>query len=197
MGQKSDQTTPDITTEIQAVVSLSPNQRVVMDLRGGWKLAISRIPGSANLEIEHFQPADDGTRKFFVYTTTGNPYGAGKIIQEPDLALYPKPFDNTTPVVGALVLNLEGKISERFSWSNLQLIQKRQVSLLLKGEEFELLISDPQTGEMVSKGWLRALFLSDKNRMAGYVGVFDPVYDHVVGKPVKILEMEDLLLASL
>lgn len=194
MGKRPNVTSRDITAEVREMIALTPDQRVVLDGRGGWKIAIS-FNAKGEVELEHFQPAPDGARKFFAYTTEGNPYGAGKIDQEPDLAL---PFgDLQLPLVGVLVLNKEGQVAERYSWSNLYFVQKRRFRL---SDGNGIFISDPAPADpeqMVFKGWLRAVFTPDKNRLSGYVGIVDPLYQRVSNTQVKVLEMETLVLGSL
>lgn len=82
-------------------------------------------------------------------------------------------------------MNEGGKISERYSWSNLVLVQNKNFRITLDGE----LQANGQ-----SKGYLQALFLADKNRIKGFVGVFAP--EKPKGK-VRVLEMENLLLKCL
>lgn len=174
---------------IKELLESSPDKQVVLDLRGGWKLRLW-LNTKGEVEMEHFQPNAEGRRKFFVYSTEGNPYGAGKIIQEPDLALVLPKIN--LPVVGALVLNEAGDIAERYSWSNLVFMKK---SLFEIDENSQLTIVD-ENGQPHFKGKLRAVFLPDKNRMEGYVGIFDPVLERASG-PVRVLEMETLLVNSL
>lgn len=170
--------------------SHSVNQ-VIFDLRGGWKLRLW-LNAEGSWEMEHFNPVSetDKRRKFFIYSTVGNPYGAGKIIQEPDLALVAPKIN--LPVVGALVLDQDGNIAERYSWSNLFFMKKIAADI---DENNQLYLID-ENGQPIFKGKLRALFLPDKNRMEGYVGIFDSVVERAEG-PVRVLEMESLLLNSL
>ncbi|MCX6779463.1 MAG: hypothetical protein NTU97_04555 [Candidatus Magasanikbacteria bacterium] len=177
----------DVTADVGEMISLTPDQRVVLDGRGGWKIALS-FNDKGELELEHFQPHESGAKKFFAYSTEGNQYGAGKIFAEPSLAV--PVLEKGFLLTGALVLDEKGKVTNRFSWSNLVFIQKRRFEVTKSNR---LLVSDPASGEMVPMGYLRVLFLTDKNRMTGYVGVFTPIRT----RTVRILEMEDLLLASI
>jgi len=176
----------EITEWVKEAIARAPAKRLLVTLRGGWKLFISQ--SDAGLEIEHFNPTESENRQFFVYTTEGNPYGAGKIVQEPDLA-FPV-LEKGLPLIGALVLDSNGKVAERYSWSNLVFKQNRRFDITGSNR---LMVSDATSGEMTPKGYLKALFLPDKNRMTGYVGVFTPIRT----RTVRILEMEDLLLASI
>jgi len=153
--------------------------------RGGWKMEVTACGGN-EFDFTHHNPAGDGRNKFYLYTTVGNKFGAGKTKQEPSLGV---PCRNCGAevdgaVVGALVRGVDGKISERFSWSNLVFAQKGTFSISADGA---LTVND------ASKGFLQAVFLPDKNRLEGYVGVFGPT------KPerVVVLEMEELLLATI
>lgn len=170
----------------QNVVRVRPEKdaQVIVELRGGWK---ARIFGTEDgTDIRLFNPTDEGGEKFFAVTTRGNPYGAPMVVQEPTLGV---PCRNCGVgvdgnIVGALVLNEDGEIVERFSWSNL---------VFMKDGEFEIDSDGLLTVNGDFEGYLVAVFLPDKNRMQGYIGVFGP------NKPesIKILEMEDLLLGSL
>ncbi|MDP1619944.1 MAG: hypothetical protein Q8M12_03020, partial [bacterium] len=142
---------------------------------------VYRIIGAGDgADIEASNPVEGGGEKFFTFSTVGNPYGAGKIIQERSLGI----ATEYGRVVGALVLDTDGKVAERFSWSNSVYMKKQTVEIAATGELF--------VGG-VSKGYLAAVFLPDKNRLDGYVGIFKPTRPEMV----KVLEMEDLLLASI
>lgn len=153
--------------------------------RGGWKIKSTKTKEGFDTEL--FNPTSDGKgKRWFSINTKDNPYGAPIVIQEPTLGILCKDVgvDIEDTVVGALVIGNSGKIEERFSWSNIVFMKKLKFSITKKGE---LIINGK------SKGFLSLLFLPDKNRMKGYVGVFTSK------KPekVKILEMEDLLLRQL
>jgi len=87
-------------------------------------------------------------------------------------------------ITGAIVLDGDGKVSGRFSWSNIVFAKKQTFSISAEGE---LVVNG------ASEGFLHAVFLADKNRLTGYVGVFKPVKPE---QPVRILEMETLVLGS-
>lgn len=183
-------------------------------LRKGWRIKFTKTEDGFDVKI--YNPAADNKGEmFFVVDTSNNPYGAPEVIQETTLGI---PFQvtdgskttgvyntngelkianhnfliSTNPIretiedkiVGALVIGKSGKIEERFSWTNV--IFMKNLSLFIS-EEGELFINDK------SKGFLHLLFLPDKNRMKGYVGVFTPEKSNLV----KIIEMEDLLLSQL
>jgi hypothetical protein len=162
---------------------LEVGEQVVIPGRGGWEMVVKRCEDG--FDFTHRNPVEEGKYKLFVYNTSGNPYGAGMIVQEPTLGVACRNcgVDVDGAIIGALVLGEDGKIRERFSWSNLVFMKKGEFSISGEGE---LKVN----GE--AKGCLRAIFLADKNRIKGYVGIFGPA------KPekVKVLEMEDLLLAS-
>jgi hypothetical protein len=154
--------------------------------RGGWCCEISGSDKGADIRI--YNPVGDGNKeKFFAVDTTGNPYGAPMVIQEPTLGVPCNTVNGVEVggnIVGALVVSEDGKIAERFSWSNLVFIKRIDFSITAEGE---LIVNG------ASKGYLRLLFLADKNRIQGFVGVFVPK------KPEKVIvkEMEDLLLRQL
>lgn len=143
------------------------------------------IDSEKGTDIRLFNPVEGGGEKFFAVTTEGNPYGAPIVIQEPSLGVPCQScgVDIDGMIVGALIVVM-GKVVERFSWSTVIYIKKGQFVISPDGQ---LTVNDQP------RGWLRAVFLPDKNRMKGFVGVFGPE------KPdtVKVLEMEDLLVASL
>ena len=155
--------------------------------RGGWMIKL--IKTAEGFDLVHFNPiADDENQlKFFRYTTIDNPYGAGMIDQEPTLGVTCQSCGVNIPglIVGALITNESGdEVAERYSWSNLVLNQNKNFRITLEGE----VIIDGQR-----KGYLRALFLADKRRMKGFVGIFSPE------KPenVQVFDMEKLILNSL
>ncbi len=143
------------------------------------------VKGEEGLDFVHLNPTEGGY-KFFQYSTVDNKYGAGMIEQEPTLGVPCRNcgVDVDGTIVGALVLDEDGKICERFSWSNLVYAQKGE--FLLSNQD-ELKVNGK------TKGFFKAIFLADKNRIKGYVGVFGSA------KPeqVKVLEMENLLLTSI
>lgn len=165
---------------------LSVGQLVVIPGRGGWELVVTRC--ESGFDFTHRNPAGDGENdKFFAYDTTGNPYGAGKIRQEPSLGVQCRNcgVDVDGTIVGAIVLDVDGKVTARFSWSNIVFLKKQRFSINTQGE---LVVNG------ASQGFLHTVFMPDKNRMDGYVGVFKP---NPPTNSVKVLEMETLLLNSI
>lgn len=167
---------------------LKNGESLIITGRGGWKYKVTRFDFRHDIKI--FNPTEDKQEKFFNIDTAGNPYGAPKCFQEPSLGVSFKEagvkvdrkiVEVDGKIVGALVLGVDGKIEERFSWSNVVFVNGGDFDISLEGE---LIVN----GE--SKGYLRALFLPDKNRFEGYVGIFS--LEKV--EKVKILEMEDLTL---
>jgi len=151
----------------------------------GWKTKVTKKENGFDTKIYH--PTEDGKcEMFFTIDTSGNPYRAPEVIQETTLGIPCKEIgiNNDGNVVGALVIGVSGKIDERFSWTNVVFMKNLTFSI---SEEGELLIDGK------SKGFLQLLFLPDKNRMKGFVGVFIPKKS----KEVKIIELEDLLLEQL
>jgi hypothetical protein len=174
-----------MTTEeiLEKVDQLAVGESLVLPGRGEWEIVLTKREDG--LDLTHRNPTKGGC-KFFTYDTSGNPYGAGMIVQEPTLGVPCRKcgVDVDGTIVGALVLGEDGKIRERFSWSNLVFMKKGAFSIGADGAF---------TVNGVTKGYLVAIFLPDKNRLEGYVGVFGST------KPekVKIIEMENLLLASI
>lgn len=182
----------DATLEIlETLGKLAVGESVAIPGRGGWEIMLIKRGGG--FDLVHRNPAGEDQYKFFAYTTESSPYGAGMIVQEPSLGV---PLaaagihidivgdELAGRIVGAIVLDSEGKVTGRFSWSNVVFARKQTFSISPDGE---------LTVNGVSQGYVHALFLPDKNRLEGYVGVFKPV------KPteaVKVLEMETLLFAS-
>ena len=109
MGGISEVLSPDVTAQVRELLAGALDGRVVFDGRGGWKIMLF-LNAKGEVELEHFQPDPDGTYKFFSYSTAGSSYGAGKILQEPDLSILPKPFDDETPIAGALVVDDSGTL---------------------------------------------------------------------------------------
>lgn len=170
---------------LEKMANLKPGEVVPIPGRGGWKIEIAACEGGG-FDVTHYNPADDGRKKFYIYTSVGNKFGAGKMKQEPSLGVPCRDcgVEVDGAVVGALVRGEDGKITDRFSWSNLVFAKKGTFSI---GADGALTVND------APKGFLQAVFLPDKNRLEGYVGVFAPV------KPerVVVLEMEDLLLTTI
>lgn len=187
----------DLSLKIVTMVKdLPEGTAITIPGRGEWRITLVRRHDG--FDLFHYCPADDddeegfGFGKFFCYSTENNPHGAGRIIQEPSLKVSCRRAGVNIEgcIVGAIVLDAEGKVTQRFSWSKLVFVEKRRFNISSDGS---LLVKTGQEENPFHIGYLRALFLPDKNRLDGYVGVFGP------DKPdtVKVLEMEDLLLASL
>ncbi len=170
---------------LEKLGQLKPGETVTIPGRGGWKIEIAACEGGG-FDVAHYNPADDGRKKFYLYTTVGNKYGAGRMKQEPSLGVPCRDCgaDIGGAIVGALVRGGDGKIIDRFSWSNHVFVQKGTFSI---GADGALTVNG------APKGFLQAVFLPDKNRLEGYVGVFGSA------KPerVMVVEMEDLLLATI
>lgn len=167
--------------------AMAVGETVSIPGRGGWVMKVTRATGGVEFDFAHVNRVPDGGEKFFVFTTAGNQYGAGKIVQETTLGVPCRDCGLVIDghIVGATVLDATGKVTNRFSWSNIVYGKKGTFSISAEGE----LVVNGQ-----SNGYLHAVFLADKNRIVGYVGVFRPA------KPtdaVQVLEMEQLVLASL
>lgn len=171
---------------MEKLENLKPGEFIVVPGRGGWRIKLIKTPDG--FDVVHFNPIgdDENQQKFFRYSTIGNPYGAGMVEQEPTLGLTCRfcGVDIDGLIIGAIVMK-EDKVSDRYSWSNLVLNQKKSFRITMEGE----LIVDGQ-----SKGYLQAIFVADKNRIKGFVGVFTP--EKPKGK-VRVLEMENILLKCL
>ena len=180
---------------LEMVKDLPEGTAITIPGRGEWLITL--VQRQEGFDLFHYCPADEddeegyGFGKFFCYSTEGNPHGAGKIIQEPTLGIPCRAagVDIDGRIVGAIILDAGGRVIQRFLWSKLVFIEKRRFTISRNGC---LLLAGSPAIEPDPNLFLRALFLPDKNLLDGYVGVFGPT------KPekVKVLEMEDLLLAS-
>ncbi|HBV57689.1 MAG TPA: hypothetical protein DEB73_00200 [Candidatus Magasanikbacteria bacterium] len=135
-----------------------------------------------------------GRYKFFTVKTSDR-HGPPKVTQEPTLGIPCRAagVDIHGHIISGLVIDADGKITKRLQWSYIVFVEKRDFEITPTGLLF---VQDP-AGTKFLVGRLRALFLPDKNRLDGYIGVFGPSDPDNI-KPVKILNMEDLLsLASL
>lgn len=172
-----------------ALAGLQGGESVIVSLRKGWRLKITyrgEDGFDATLENPHIVAGEESGLKFYAVDTTGHPYGAPMVVQEPTLGIPLRDcgVDVDGTVVGAIVRDAEGTVTSRFSWSNLVFVKQQTFSISPDGK----LVVDG-----VSQGYLYGLFLPDKNRMRGYVGVFGPT------KPedVRFVEMEDLVFNTL
>lgn len=175
-------------TDLKSVLwVMAAGETVTIPGRGGWAMEVTCIKPGVEFDFKHVNSAPDGGEKFFVYNTAGNQYGAGKVFNETTLGVPCRNcgVDTDGKIVGALALDATGKVTDRISWSNI---------VFAKGGFFTV----SADGELVvngqPKGFLHEVFLADKNRIDGYVGVFRPT------KPtgtVQVKEMEQLVLASL
>ncbi|MBI5023362.1 MAG: hypothetical protein HZC05_04395 [Candidatus Magasanikbacteria bacterium] len=180
---------------LEMVKDLQEGIRITIPGRGGWEYVLTRRHQGFDINIRCQETSEEGDPtgrdKFFTVDTMYNEYGAPIVVQEPTLGVLCRDagVDIDGRIVGALVLDDDGTIIKRFSWSKLVFVEKRGFEITPTG----LLFEQSHIGVKFLVGHLRALFLPNKNRMDGYVGVFGP------DKPtqVKVLEMEDLLLASL
>lgn len=182
---------PDMNALQAVVTGMAVGETAELPIRGGWRLRITKLNTGDEVDIRVFNPVGDtGQERFFAYDTIGDKYGAGKIVQEPSLgiALGDCGVDVADRLVGAIVLDETGKVKIgadgkpcRFSWSNVTFAKHQKMSVTSTGE-LEI--------DGVSYGYLAAVFLTDKNRMNGYVGVFTPT------KPdkVRVAEMEELAI---
>lgn len=172
------------TATVQRLLQeLAPDDTIGFPLRKGWAAEVVARGDGESWDII-LRNLRDGQQLFYLVTTEHSPYGAPMIVQEPSYPVHYRKGDVDVRIVGAIVRDAEGQVKDRFSWSNMVFMQGKMVELTPDGE----LKVD---GE--SCGFLQAAFLPDMNRMQGYVGVFGPT------KPeqVRVLEMEDLLFASL
>ncbi len=178
----------EVSSEVAAALAkLAVGDSAEVLGRGGWKIGLTRVNVGGKTDLIHFNPLDGtGKRRFFLYTTDGNPYGAGMVVQEPTLGIKLRDcgVDRDGRLVGAIVLDADGKIKVgddgkpcRFSWSNLVYAQHKTVGAV----DGQLLIDG------VSYGHLALVFIADKNRIDGYVGIFKPTKPETV----RVAEMEE------
>ncbi|HSR89190.1 MAG TPA: hypothetical protein VLK22_02190 [Candidatus Udaeobacter sp.] len=168
--------------------ALAAGETLTIPGRGGWVMKVTCVKPGVEFDFKHVNPVADGGEKFFTYNTYGNPYGAGKVYNETTLGVSCRDCGVAIDgnIVGAVVVGDTDKVEDRLSWSNIVYAKSSSFSV---GPDGKLIVNGSQY-----KGYLHAVFLADKNRIDGYVGVFRPT------KPVgavKVLEMEQLVLASL
>lgn len=172
--------------DLFAALGLVQGDELVIEGRGGWEMVVEY--GENGVDFTHRNPVwvsgECVGYKFFWYTTKGNAYGAGIIDQEPTLGvlLTSCGLDHTGKLVGAIVVDDGGAVTGRFSWSNV---------VYAKGKSFSVGTDGGLTVDGARQGSLAAIFLADKNRLGGFVGVFTPSGQDTV----TILEMEQLVLA--
>ena len=151
--------------------------------RKGWVCQLTKT--SEGFDVTLFNPVEGGGQKFYNVSTAGHPYGAPMVNQEPTLGIPCRKagIDVNGNIVGAMILDDKGKVIERFSWSNIVYAKGQTLDITSDGQ----LIVGGQP-----KGFVQKIFLPDKNRLRGYVGVFGPQK----AESVRIFEIEDLLLAQ-
>ncbi len=155
-----------------------------------WAIELKRTD-ALRVDVTIYNPVGDGGRKLYQVTTLGNPWGAPTIIQEPTLGIPCRDagIDSDGNLVGVVVLNEENAVILRASWSKLAFAPK---------PEDRVSYSVSPGGEVVigdkSMGYIHAICLPDKNRMAGWVAFVRP---NQPDGPVKKLELEDLVVAAL
>lgn len=178
--------------KLELVERMSVGEKLTFHGRKGWQYEITKVSNDRNGEFDlrsyNPNPKTRQSRWFEIDTSAKvSQYGAPVIVQEPDLGIALRKFgiNIESKLIGALVLDNMGSIVERFSWSNLVFMKEQTFSISTEGE-LEV--------DQSSKGFLSALFLADKERIKGYVGIFVPTKPE---KKVKILEMEDLLVSTL
>ncbi len=175
-------------TDLEKVLrAMAADEMFAIPGRGGWAMEVTCVKPGVEFDFKHVNSVLDGGEKFFAYNTAGNQYGAGKVFNETTLGVSCRNCGVAVDgnIVGATVLDATGKVTDRLSWSNIVYTKSGSFAISAEGE----LAVNGQP-----KGYLHAVFLADKNRIDGYVGVFRPV------KPagaVQVLEMEQLVLASL
>ncbi len=184
---------------LEMVKDLPYGTKITVPGRGGWECILTRHPRGFDFMIHHPETDEDDNptdrNKFFIVDTIGSECGDPVIIQEPTLSVPCRNagVDIDGRIVRAIVLDAEGKITKRLSWSKLVFIEKRGFEITPTG----LLFEQNPAGTKFLVGRLRALFLPGKNYLDCYVGIFGPSDPSKAQEPVKVLEMEDLLLASL
>lgn len=176
----------------EVVAAMDVGEAIAIPGRGGWQIALTKVNTGGEIDLTHFNPVGDtDARQFFQYTTVGNQYGAGMMVQEPTLGISLRNcgVDRDGRLIGAVVLDEHGAIKSGpdgkpapFGWSNLVFAQHRKFAVSGQGE---LLIDG------VSYGFLTLVFLADRKRIDGYVGVFTPLRPEAV----RVGEMEEAAVA--
>jgi hypothetical protein len=181
--EEKKQKTITLKLDENGMIVLGSGQKIVVKGRGGWLDRLEGTPEGA--DISHENPAIDGRLKFRNFRTKDDPYGAGKIFQEPSLKI---PFkevglEGDGYIVGAMTTDEAKEIDGRFSISNIVFFQKKEFAISSEGELFI---------DGVGQGFLAVVFLPDKNCLDGYVGIFVPEKPETV----VLREMEDLVVKS-
>lgn len=160
---------------------LDKDETLKIELRGGWYTEVrGNGDGTADIETYNLDP-NTGRKRWYSVTSLGNKYGGPLMYEEPDLGI--KLEDVGVPgiddrLVGFVSFGPDGKV-ERKSFSNTVFMEKKTLDVTAEGA---LVIN----GEVV--GYLAVIFMSNKARIKGYVGIFIPTKP---SEPVKIMEMED------
>src|SRR5680860_419074 len=163
--------------------TLEIGQSVIIPVKGGWELKVTSAKDG--LEFKHYNPwkGDRSKEAFYTYSNR-NTNGSGMMDQEKTLGIPCRNcgIDNDGRIIGVLVT--DGKeIINRFSLSKIVYLQEKNIAVSPEGE----VIIDEE-----SQGFVRLLFLPDKNRLDGFVCITTPDKHEV-----KIMEMEDLLMCQI
>lgn len=174
----------------QMVNGMQVGEKIICFGRKGWQYEITKVSNDGEFDLRAYNPdpETEQSRWFEVDTSAKvSQYGAPVIVQEPFLGIALSKFGINIEgkLVGALVLDNKGDIVGRFSRSNIVFMKKQSFSVDTEGQ---LLVDG------CSNGFLSALFLADKERIKGYVGIFKPARQE---EKVKVIEMEDLLINQL
>ncbi len=174
--------------DLFAALGLVAGDELVIEGRGGWEMLV--VQGERGADFTHQNPImREGLfvgYGFYAYTTCGNPYGAGIMNEEPTLgvSLASCGASGDGKLVGAIVIDDDIKLVDRYSWSNHVYRQGKTFSVAADGA---LVVDGKQSG------WLTKAVLANKNRIGGFVGVFTP------NKPdhVRLLELEQVVLENM
>jgi hypothetical protein len=160
---------------------------VVVPGRGGWQYDLTKTEKGFDLFDHNPQKWGDG---WFAGRTAESPLGMLKIVEEYNKLAVPferlgvKGVGNAHKdrLIGAVVVDKTGAVTDRFSFSNL--INKGIPCEVTSG--LEIVVDEKPLG------FLRGLFECNRNRIDGHIGIFSPTATEVVVK-----EMEDLMLGDL
>lgn len=177
-------------------IELPGGKKIVLDcvdenslltpLRKGWQSVLTARDSGTDTRLRNISPKT-GKEIFFAVDTSDtpeypNPYGAPIVIQETTYAIPTSAIgvsEVMDRVVGAVVLDSSGKVTDRFGFTNV---------IEMKGQSLEITSGGELIVAGVSKGFIALLHSPDKNRMKGMVGYFTPRRPAVV----QVVELENI-----
>lgn len=125
---------------------------------------------------------ENGVHWFCDVSTVGHSYGLPMVVEEPSLGVpcIECGLEAEGNVVGAIVLNGEGDVTRRTSWSKIAKVEKGTFVITPEGE---FLVNG------VSEGFVHGLIASNKNRIKGWIAIVAPTRR---AQPPTLLEVQSL-----